>query len=69
MPFFLAPHNRVCCRVTYMHIRGHVPANFQEIVDMLVIRLNCCLAPISEICNQLLTLSLSAVVHLNHKNM
>lgn len=52
-----------------MHIRGHVPANFQEIVDMLVIRLNCCLAPISEICNQLLTLSLSAVVHLNHKNM
>lgn len=52
-----------------MHIRGHVPANFQEIVDMHIIRLNCCLAPVSKICNQLLTLSLSALMHLNHKNM
>lgn len=52
-----------------MHIRGHVRANFQEIVDMHIIRLNCCLAPISKICNQLLTLSLSALMHLNHKNV
>lgn len=52
-----------------MHIRGHVAANFQEMVDMHIIRLNCCLAPIPEICNRLLTLRRSALVHLNHKNV